>query len=590
MRRLPLITILVTILIAHALASFPAVATAAPTTGSSQADTTQASTESKEVADPRAAYDVLAYRLDVRLYPSRTTLHATVAVEARVTARSLDTFVLDLDEGLAVEEVRHLRGSFYSKSRLNGEKLTFEHESDRLVCTLPEPVARGEFVRVAVTYSGQPRSLDRFTGFHWETTADGKPWIGTSFQMIGAHHWFPCKASFFHPEDKPGRVMVNLDVPLGLVGVSNGRLVEREPKGDREIFRWLHEYPLSTYSITLNAAPYVSIEQQVYSSGLIEPVPFVAYVLPENEEKARLQFRDVPKLLKIFSLAFGPYPFPESKFALVETSFWGMEHSTAIAYGSSYPAWCKANGEPDPFASRNEFFDYILIHESAHEWWGNAVTAATWGDFWIQEGFATYAESIFVEQTQGREAADRYFDSNKRMIGKRSRLHAGKNLASAQEAYSPTIYTKGAWVLNTLRHFVADDTAWWKTFHVFFENHRYENASTLDFQRALKRVTKKDWNRFFEEWVFGEGYPQLAGTVEVDGSVVRIRIDNDGSGATGFHVPLDLQWYEGARQIRERVWLEPGGNELNLEREAEVVGLTIVDLQRVLGSHDVTVR
>jgi aminopeptidase N len=540
--------------------------------------------------DPRTAYDVLGYRLDVHLDPARTALRATVAVDARVTAKSLQTLVLDLDDGLKVEAVRRLPSSFNVRSPLRGDPVSFKHEDDRLVCTLDEPVGQREYIRVAVTYSGTPGSLDDFTGFHWKTTSDGQPWIGTSFQMIGAHHWFPCKASFFHPEDKPARVIVNLDVPEGLVGVSNGHLVEREVNEGREVFRWLHEYPLGTYAITLNVAPYVSIEKRIYIPGLADDIQFSAYVLPENLEKAHVQFREVPTMLKVFSLAFGPYPFPESKFGLVETSFWGMEHSTAVAYGSSYPAWCKANDQPDPFAARNQFFDYILIHESAHEWWGNAVTASAWGDFWIQEGFATYAESIYVEETQGREAVDRYFDSQRRMIRKGSRLHGGQGLASAKEAYSSTIYTKGAWVLHTLRHYIADDDAWWRAIRSFYESHRYENASTNDFRRALERSTKKDWGQFFDEWIFGEGYPKLSGTVEADGTVVRIRIDNEGSGATDFHIPLDLQWYEGVRQVRERIWLDPGENTLDLERETEVVDLTVRDLQRVLGTHDVKVR
>src|SRR5204862_6726107 len=126
---------------------------------------------------------------------------------------------------------------------------------------------------------------------------------------------------------------------------------------------------------------------------------------------AKLQFADVPKMLAVYEERFGPFPFPKSKYALVETTFWGMEHSTAVAYGSSFPAWCKKEGKPDPFASANRFFDYILVHESAHEWWGNAVSAKSWGHFWIHEGFATYAESVYVEETQGEAALARYFAS-----------------------------------------------------------------------------------------------------------------------------------------------------------------------------------
>ena len=161
--------------------------------------------------------------------------------------------------------------------------------------------------------------------------------------------------------------------------------------------------------MTLNVGPYVVGESELEVPGLADPVPFLYYVLPENAEKAALQFQDVPELVRIDSEAFGPFPFPESEFGLVETSFWGMEHSTAVAYGSSYPAWCKAHDERDRCAGRNRWFDFILVHEVAHEWWGNSVSAEDWGHFWIHEGFGTYAEGVYVERKFGRVEADRYF-------------------------------------------------------------------------------------------------------------------------------------------------------------------------------------
>lgn len=541
-------------------------------------------------SDPREAYDVIAYRLDLSIDPDQKRLNGKVAIEARCEVKSLSEIVVDLTSDMQVDSVSLLERDLRGTGSLAGPPLRFEHEGDRLTCTLDSPAAKFDTLRIVIGYSGSPRARDRFTGFHWKTTAEGEPWIGTSYQLIGAHHWFPCKASFFHPEDKPARIFVNLDVPDDLVAVSNGRLAQRSSEGDREIFRWFHGYPIPTYSITLNIAPYVVTETPLGLVGLLDPVPFNTFVLPENEEKAKLQFREVRQMLKIFSEVFGPYPFPQSKFALVETSFWGMEHSTAVAYGSSYPAWCEANDESDPYASRNRFFDYILVHESAHEWWGNAVSSKDWGDFWIQEGFATYAEGVYVERTKGRSEADRFFESQRRSIGKRSRVYSGKDLESAREGYSPSIYTKGAWVLNTLRHYVDNDQLWWATIRTFYENYRYGSASTRDFLRTLNRTTGEDWNRFFDEWIYGVGYPNLSGSVAAKGNEVRLKIDNEGSAKTGFHVPLDLEWYEGERQIRKRIWLDPGSNDLTLKREMEVSGLSIRNLHRVLGTHEVDVR
>jgi len=295
-------------------------------------------------------------------------------------------------------------------------------------------------------------------------------------------------------------------------------------------------------------------------------------------------------MLEIYSEAFGPWPFPKSKFALVETSFWGMEHSTAVAYGSSYPAWCKEHEEEDRYASRNTFFDYILIHESAHEWWGNAVSAEHWGHFWIHEGFGTYAEGVYVEKLQGRERADEYFAGQaRRSLNSDGSLYRGDDPKSGK-AYSGLIYYKGARVLNTLRHYVDDDDAWWDTLRTFNLSHRYGNADTEDFRAVLEERTKRDWKRFFDEWFYGAGVPQVKGTITLTDSQIRLELTNEGNGETSFHVPLDLAWNAGNETVTRRVWLAPGIHESEISVSAAVTELRVRHLNRVLGLHDVKVQ
>ncbi|MCP3920088.1 MAG: M1 family metallopeptidase [bacterium] len=528
--------------------------------------------------DPRADYDVLRYDLALEVFPERKELEGAVTVEARVLAEELTRLRLDLKQALEVRRV--VAGDV---------ELTFEHEGDRLDIALPAAREAGDEVSVTVHYGGSPRARGGFSGFHWAETADGRPWINTSCQGPGAHSWWPCKASFFHPEDKPEGIAMHLTVPADLYGVSNGRLAGvREHEDGRKTFDWVHDYPLETYTVTLNVAPYVVVESELELPGHDAPLPFVYYVLPENAEKAALQFQDVPRLLEIYSEAFGPFPFPRSKFGLVETNFWGMEHSTAVAYGSSYPAWCKANGETDPYASRNRYFDYILVHEVAHEWWGNAVSANDWGHFWVHEGFGTYAEGVYVEKTRGREVADEYFASQAKTVGERSRLFRGAGTDSSQ-AYSGTIYFKGACVLNTLRHYVANDEAWWAALREFNMRHRYGNADTEDFRAVLEEKTERSWKPFFDQWFYGEGYPKLSGTVRVDGVELVLEIENGASGETGFRVPLDLAWTVDSRPQEHRVWIEPGRFEARVPCGGEPSDLEVRNLGRVLGRHDVRV-
>jgi aminopeptidase N len=528
--------------------------------------------------DPRSYYDVRRYDLALEVDPAEERIGGSVTVDALALEDQLKLIQLDLSGAMTVERVlQHER------------EVGFGHVGEALYVQILEPLERGARFSITVEYSGSPKAENAFDGFHWARTADGSPWINTSCQGSGSRSWWPGKDSYFHPEDKPDDgTRTTLTVPAGLYAVSNGRLAGIDDLADgRRAFRWVHPYPLETYSVTLNVAPYVVVESELAMADGTA-VPWIYYVLPEDAEKAAVQFAQVPELFAIYSDAFGPWPFPKSKFALVETNFWGMEHSTAVAYGSSFPAWCQAHGERDRYANRNKDFDYILVHEVAHEWWGNAVSAAAWGHFWIHEGFGTYAEGVYVERTLGRERADAYFAGAGRGIGKTARLYRGDDVDSG-EAYAGVIYSKGACVLNTLRHYVDDDAAWWNALRTFNLRFRYSNATSDDFRHAVEEAAGGDWKRFFDEWVYGEGQPHVTGTVRADGDAIAIDVEVGSTGTTTFHVPLDLSWTEGGEPRTARVWLEPGAGHVRVACGGAVSDVAVVHLQRVLGRHDVTV-
>lgn len=549
--------------------------------------------------DLRDAYDVQRYHLQLDVFPETKTIQGQVHIDFLVGEEPLETFVCDLwngndkQTGLKVEAV-----SFYSSGPVNDpgrktEKLSFVHEDDQVRSVFPQPIPAGTQITVLITYSGTPGDQGNFTGFHWEQTADGSPWIGTSCQGTGAHWWWPCKASFYNPDDKPEMVSMAVTVPKGLYAVSNGKLTGRTVSGkegkERETFAWVNPYGCETYAVTLNIAPYVVVESELKIQGIEEPVPFIYYVLPENAEKAAVQFTQVPELIAIYSEAFGPYPFPEAKVGLVETSFWGMEHSTAVAYGSTYPLWCQQNDAPDRYASRNKFFDYILVHEVAHEWWGNAVSAETWGHFWIHEGFGTYAEGVYVEKTQGREAADRYFAQIRENPTSKETLYRGDDKTSG-EAYTGLIYSKGALVLNTLRHYVNDDNAWWKSLRDFNLEARGGNAKTEDFMMVLERNTGRKWDVFFAEWFYGPGLPTLSGSVTTDGEKLVIDIDNPTDGGRSFHIPLHIKFQLNGQESSFRIELEPGENKREMPIPGGISNIRLPHLERVAGKHSIEVK
>lgn len=536
--------------------------------------------------DLRAAYDVDTYRLDLAVDPASSTLTGSVTVVAKVTQGPLESFVLDLDRNRTVDKVWIVDTEVAPTNELTGHSVPFARSADKIIVRLASPPKTGDTIKVRVDY--QARSAEGVRGIRFDKTPDGQPWISTSCQVAGAHSWWPCKGENEHPEDKFAHLYMNVTVPKGLYAVCNGKLTARTVKGDKETFNWRHDYPCENYAVTLNIAPYVETTTTLQLKGNDRPITFSYYVLPQDVQKAALQFTDVKPMLEAFSEAFGPWPFPDSKFALVQTNFWGMEHSTAVAYGNSFPKWIAQNGGEDPWAARNVFFDYILIHEVAHEWWGNAVSAKDWGHLWIHEGFGTYAEVVYVEKILGREAADSYIATLRWRLDPNFTLFRGAGVVPSQ-AFSNNVYYKGAWVLHTLRYYVNDDDAWWKALREFNMRMRYKNAVTEDFQAVLEEVTGRKWDRFFKQWFYQGGCPLLEGRVYAEGNKVVVEVDNSRKNNREFHVPIEVSWTEGAQRKSQRVELAPGPNKIEIPTSGAPTNVQLQNSHRFLADVRVTV-
>ena len=543
-------------------------------------------TTGAQAQDLRANYDVQTYRLDLQVNPTTKTLKGTVGIEAKAL-KPTDTLVLDLMAGRTVSAVTAFAAPLTPASAMTGKALAFTHTGDLITIKLGRTHAAGTDIRVAVTYAFTP-SGGR-AGITFDQTPDGKPWVTTSCQSLGAHSWWPQKGENEHPEDKFAHLYMNVQVPKGLTAVCAGKLTGRTVQGAWETFRWRHDYPCSNYAVSLNVAPYVELKGTLDIKGLAKPLPYSYYMLPQDVEKARLQFQDVPKMLEIYGEAFGPFPYPNSKFGLVQTPFWGMEHSTAVAYGNSFPAWIKVHGGEDKWAARNKDFDYILIHEVAHEWWGNAVSAKDWGHLWLHEGFGTYAEAVYMEKMYDRERADAYLATLRPKIAEQFTEYRGPGVLPSA-AFSNNVYYKGAWILNTLRTFVNNDTQWWKSLREFNMRFRYKNATTEDFQNVLDEVTGKPWKTFFEQWFYTDAYPALRGTVSLTGETITVSIENPRVREVGFDIPLDVAWTEGGERRTRRILLSPGSNQLEIPCRPGAGNLNLPTLHRILGDNQVTVH
>lgn len=282
------------------------------------------STSDPELVDLRELYDVEAYRLDVEVRPQQKEIAGTVGIQVTVVGDDLKSIQLDLEPHCRVQRVVQLFDKLDGSRPLKGKPLPFRQNDVGLICDLPRAAQQGDSVAIAVTYDGKPESVDRFSGFHWSKTESGAPWIDTSCQSIGAHYWWPCKSSFFHPEDKSARLFVNATVPRGLFAVSNGKLVRRSSKGPKwETFHWDHPYPIQTYAVTLSVGPYEHTRSEIKLACHDKPFPFDYFVLPEAADRARVQFAEVPHIVETFARHFGPYPFQEAKLGIVQATFVG---------------------------------------------------------------------------------------------------------------------------------------------------------------------------------------------------------------------------------------------------------------------------
>jgi len=413
-------------------------------TGSALQDPT--STSGLPLPPEQAAFDVLHYDLALRVYPEKRSIDGALTMRARVVEPT-EAILLDLDDRLDVGRVSS-----------GDRRLRFDHDEGRIRVRSKELFAEpGAEFELVVEYGGKPRVATRPPwdgGFTWERTGDGSPWIATSCQGEGADLWWPCKDQ---PSDEPDAFDLHVTVPVPLVCASNGRLVSREDAGKGwQTWNWHVSTPINNYGIALNIAPYATIEGELQSVAG-ETFPVTYWVLPENRAKGEALFEEILADLRFFEDVFGPYPFRIDKYGVAETPHLGMEHQSITAYGNGYQGnpWGKQQG-----------FDFLLHHEMAHEWWANLVTARNWNDFWIHEGFGTYAQALYVERLHGLAEYHVEMAQHRRNILNRGAV-APRGSRATEEMYfseegsdSPggDIYDKGSWILHTLRYLLGDET------------------------------------------------------------------------------------------------------------------------------------
>ena len=293
-------------------------------------------------------------------------------------------------------------------------------------------------------------------------------------------------------------------VPKTLVAVGNGQLEKREESGDRASFHWFVSYPINTYNVTLYVGNFQLLED-AYTGINGQQLALNHYVLPENFQKAKTHFKQLHAILKVFERRFGEYPWYRDGFRLVESPYAGMEHQTAIAYGNGYKN------------DLDEDTDYILLHETAHEWWGNSITAKDLADVWIQEGFATYAEALYMEAMGGEIAYQEHLFLNRIFIKNKYPVVGVKDRRWFHHKKSSDAYVKGSWILHSLRNQIEDDTLFFDIIKSFYQTYQYQLVASQDFIELVNGKTGKDYGWFFQQYLYQRQAPELAWYLSKDG-------------------------------------------------------------------------
>ncbi len=466
----------------------------------------------KELAEynpkTQRAIDVLHYQIKLDLHPEEKKIFGDVTIKMKVNDKQLSKIDINFYDNLAIRDLR-LNDTQVKYDR--SEKLLSIHNNNNTIDTAV----------IKIIYEGTPQSLG-FGSFNFEKV-DNRYQVYTLSEPVFASTWFPCVDL---PDDK-ALTDVYITNDSSDVSLSNGKLMETKTSGARRTYHWKTFYPISTYLIALYSGNYKTVSQKYLSiSG--DSLKLFYYALPENIDNAQRDFSDHPKYLKTFEELFGAYPFVKEKYSVAE--FWwqsgAMENQTITGIGSN-------------FISGRKFFSDMLIHELAHHWWGDAVGPKTWKDIWLNEGFATYSEALYWEKQSDIRALQSTLRSKFSMFPNGTLYNPGNAL------FSSLIYDKGAWMLHMLRREVGDEI-FFKILRGYFKEYKYGNASTNDFKNFCEMTSKKNLDKFFDQWVYkGEGIIELdcIWSVQKEGEefISTIKIKQLQKGYDIYKFPLDIK-------------------------------------------------
>jgi len=465
----------------------------------------------------RAWWDAAFYDLHVRVNPADSSIVGRNTITYRIL-RPAREMQIDLQQPLVVDSIVQ-----------DGAELSVRREGNVLFVRLLSVQRVGARKSVSVYYRGKPTVALRAPwdgGFVWARDSLGNDWIATANQGLGASVWWPNKDIY---SDEPDSQRVAITVPDPIVNVSNGRLRGTRRNGDgTTTYEWFVTSPINNYNVAVNAGRYAHFSDVL--QGEKGRLTLDYWPLEYNLDTARKQFQQTKPVLRCFETWFGPYPWYADGFKLVETPHLGMEHQSAIAYGNHYLNGYRGRDRSE--TGRGLEWDFIIVHEAAHEWWGNNVTMSDAADMWIHESFADYAEGLYTECQQGKRAGAEY------IIGKRAGISNDRpivGLYGLNYEGSGDMYNKGGNILHTIRQLVNDDGRWRRVLRGINSTFARQAVSGKQIEEYMSRNTRLDLSKVFDQYLRTTMVPVLE--YRIEGSTLSYRWANV---VPGFDMPVKV--------------------------------------------------
>lgn len=481
--------------------------------GDNHTEFTRADTLRGSLRPERTNYDVKSYHLRLKVEPDKQFISGSNTIGFEVI-KDMPVMQLDLFDNMKIDSIVY-----------KAQNLEYRREFNAVFINFPEALQAGVKDSLQFYYQGHPQVAENAPwdgGFVWTEDKEGNPWIGVAVQGTGASLWYPNKD---HQSDEPERAQMDIAVPNGLMDVSNGRFLGKTDLGNGFTeWRWKVVNPINNYDIMINVGNYAHFSDNYKNLDLDY------YVLPDNLEKAKEQFEEVKDMMACFYEKMGPYPFPEDGYKLVEAPYLGMEHQSAVAYGNHYqPGYLGRDLSGTGIGLK---WDFIIIHESGHEWYGNSITAKDIADMWIHEGFTSYTEAIFVECQWGKEEALEYLQGLRNNIANDVPIIGNYGVNSEG---SGDMYYKGSNLLNTIRIIYDNDELWWNTLRDYTKTFRHQTITTQQVEDFFNKPIHTDLRPVFEQYLRRSGIPELQLKKENDEILYRWKAD-----VADFSMPVEI--------------------------------------------------